>query len=222
VTTGELKDYYIQLLYVHRGEKTTGIEKLVDRAIIMGKNDFWSAYPWAFKEKHDTLTTAASTETVDMPGDFEGICSIRERESDNGRKLIRLGADEYDRRIPYSADLAQDKPAYYKIYFDAADNLWKAALYPTPNAAYTLYLTYHIIEDVGIIPEKYDAGLTAFVGKYIWLPGTAERQAAIEQSIIELERLKQVDDPDVETPTRFLDANEAINPRSKKWYEDWN
>lgn len=222
MTTGELKDYFQRLLFLYTEKKTTEAEKLVDAAIILGKEDFWAAYPWAFKRNDTTLTTVASTETVDMPNDFEGICSIREHQSDNGRKLIRLNEDEYDRLIPYSADLATDTPSYYKIYYNSDDQIWRAAFYPTPNAAITLYLTYHVIEDVGTIPNKYTAGLVATIAKYLVPTWSKERRAASEEAAKEVVKLIGQDDPDVEVPSRFLDAYESIQPRNKKWYEEWN
>mgnify|MGYP000951979417 CR=1 FL=1 len=221
MTRESLKEYFQQLLFAWKQMKGKDTEKLIDKAIALGYEDFWGSAPWAFKERHDTVTTTAATETVDLPSDFEGIVSLVERTSDDGRRLQKLSPDEYDRLIPYSADLSNDTPAYFKVYFDKADDVWKLALYPTPDAAISLHLTYHTIEDGGDIPAKYIGGLTAMIGKYLTMPGSIDRMGALSQANVEIERMKKIDGPNSETSVgRVLDAYQAEQPRSKKWWEE--
>jgi len=221
MTRSTIEKHLQTLLFVNKQAKGKDVDSLIGSAISMGYEDFWGAYPWAFKETHDTVTTTASTETVELPDDFDGIVSAVEHETTDGRKLRKLSPDEYDRLIPYSEDLTTDTPAYYKVYYDREDEVWKLALYPTPDSAISLYITYHTIENGGEVPGKYIGGLYASIGKYITMFGTKERQAAIMEANAEIERLKIIDGPNADgTIGRFLDAWEAEGPRSKRWYEE--
>lgn len=208
MTDKELKAYFQKLIFLTKNKaKGKTIEELVDRAIVDGKDDFRGAYSWAFKEKHDTVTTTSAQETVELPEDFEGLMSVVQRTSTYGGKLRKYGADEYDRLMPRSTAHTNDTPYMYKVYFDGADDVWKLALYPTPNAAITLYLTYHIM---GEIPDKYVGGLKAAVAKHLCWPGSDEWMKAENAFLMEIERLKGIDDPDVEGITRFLDSGDEI------------
>lgn len=192
----------------------------MEDAIIAGLDDFWASAPWVFKENSTTVSTTNGQETIDLPDDFAGLLSVRERETDDGRKLIKLSKSEYDRLVPYSADISNNTPAYYKLYYNSDDGVWKLALYPTPDAAIDLYINYHVIEVGGQVPEKYTAPLVAAVGKYIYMPGSEQRSATMNEFVAEVERIKREDDPDVEEPGKFLDAHEALQAREKKWYEE--
>jgi hypothetical protein len=218
LTDNEFKKY-LKNLYFHTNEANKGgtFDKLLKGAIKAGRSDFWGAYPWAFKEKYSTVTTTESQETVDLPDDLDSIISVREKTTTNGRKLVKYASDEYDRLIPSSGDLNEGTPQMYKIYYDSEDAVWKLAMYPTPSAAITLYLHYHTMSDNGTIPDKYIAGLTAAVGKYMSPPGSVVRTNAILEFNAEVERLKLTDNVDVEPISRFHDSSDE--PRDFDWSE---
>jgi hypothetical protein len=209
LTEKQLIDYLTRLLFDVRGNKQKIDDKLVKKAVELGIDDFWGVAPWAFKEKHEPITTTADQETVDLPDDFEGIVNVVERETYGGMKLIKLPSSLYDRLIPYSGDLNTDTPNCYKVYYDASDEVWKLALYPTPSSAITLYLTYHTIAVGGEIPPKYTPGLIATICKYLSLPGSEQHTAATAASIAEIERLKQRETVDVEGVDHFLDSSDT-------------
>lgn len=223
MTNTELKQHFEKMMFLRDAKyKGKDFDKLLDSAIRYGKEDFWGAYPWAFKEKRDTVTTTAGTETVELPDDFDGLLSVIEDTTTYGRKLVRLSADEYDRLVPDSDSRNNATPAYYKVYYDIDNAVWKLALYPTPNATITLYINYHVIEDNNEIPEKYVSGVLAGVAKHLNLPGSPEYLAASQAFVFEVERLKKVDRPVVETPTQFLTEYESSQAGDKKWYENWD
>jgi len=194
-----------------KGKPDKQIKELIKQAIIDGKNDFRGAFPWAFKEVHDTVTTTASEETVELPDDFEGLLSVVEHTSISGYKLRKYAPDSYDRLVPDSESLYEGTPLMYKVYFD--DDVWKLSLYPTPNAAINLYITYH---KMGDIPDKYIGGLKAAIAKHLAWPGSAEWQGAEKAFITEVERLKQVDNPDVEGISHFNDSSDE--PTEHDWF----
>lgn len=211
MTTKELEAYFLRLAKVYLKEAGTDMSKLVKQAIESGRDDFWGAVPWAFKESHATITAKGSTEAVDLPDDFEGLVSVIEKDTTWGRKLQKYTPDEYDRLVPDSAGQSTNTPTSYKVYYDGSDEVWRLALYPTPSAATTLYLTYHTIEQSGEIPDKYIGGLTAGIAKYLFMPGSERWTGAYNAFVAEIARLKQIDNPDVESIGRFLDSsNEPI------------
>jgi hypothetical protein len=205
VQVDELKTYFQNLMFQYNKSEGKNTNKLIDIAINKGTKDFWGSAPWAFKERHTTKTTTASQETVDLPEDFQGLVSVVERETTRGQKLYKLVQDEYDRLIPDSAGQTEGTPDYYKVYFD--DDRWKLALYPTPNDAMTLYITYHTLHSSQESPDKYIGGLVTTIGKFLFMPGSAAWFGAYNASLAEIERLKQVDNPDVEAISRMLDSS---------------
>ena len=184
------------------------VSNLIDSAIDAGRHDFWGAAPWVFKENHTTVTTTESTETVDLPDDFDGLVSVVNHENTVGRKLSKLTPDEYSRMIPYAEGLSEGTPGFYKVYYDQSNAVWRLALYPVPDSEITLYVTYHTITVNGEIPNKYIGGLITGISKYLLLPGSQDWLAANQAFLMEIERLKQVDNVDVETIGRFLDSSD--------------
>jgi len=214
MTKKELKDYFKRLVKVHIKEKSTDVNELIDSALISGLNDFWGAVPWAFKEKHTTIS--ASSETVDLPDDFEGLISVVEKDSAVGSKLQKYSADEYDRLVPDSAGQNTGTPSAYKIYCD--EGIWKLALSPTPSAAITLYLTYQTIENGGAIPDKYIGGLIAGIAQYLFMPGSPQWNGAFTAFTAQIEKLKKADNPDIESISRVLDSGDgAIEWSLEEW-----
>lgn len=220
MTKKEVIDHFDYLL------KSMG--KKPDKAFIgsaynMGIRDFWGAHRWAFKEKRTTVATTVNQEYVELPFDCEGVVSVLEHETENGRKLRYLPSDEYDRLVPYSTDLATDTPAYYKIVYDYDSGYWRLYCYPTPDAVINLHLIYHTIaDDGGNVPTKYTAAVFSHIAKFLALPGTAEYAQAMAGAAAEDARLARDDSPHKTGVSRFLDSYESEQPRHKKWYEDEN
>jgi len=215
-TTESLRDY-LKALYLQVNPKNKGkdFEKLLDFAIMNGINDFVGALPWAFREKNDTVTTTVSSSTVELPDDFDAIISITEHTTANGRKLIRYSSDEFDRLVPYSEDMNADTPQIYKIYFDYNSGVWKLGLYPTPDAAISLYVSYLSLPKDA--PDKYIGGVIAAIGKYMYSPGSEGRMAAIAQYNAEIERIRRVDNVDASPITRVQDSGDE--PLEFNWDE---
>ena len=213
MTNKQLKDYFARLAKVWLKEKNVDFTELIDSALVSGRDEFWGAAPWAFKERHVTLTTTESQETVNLPDDFEGIVSVIERETSTGFKLQKYTPDEYDRLVPDSAGQSEGDPKIYKVFYNIEEGLWQLALYPTPSSAISLYLTYHTMEDGGTIPKKYIGGLVAGIAQFLFIPGSTQWMGAHNAFLAQIERLKTIDDPDVETIGRFLDASD----QPKEW-----
>ena len=220
MTNKELNEYFVRLAKVYLKNSSKDMRKLVESAIESGRDEFWGAVPWAFKEKHVTITTTESTETVDLPDDFEGIVSVIEKSSNTGFKLQKYADDEYDRLIPDSTSLNEGTPSIYKVYYDREENLWRLALYPTPSAAISLYLTYHTMSESGAIPQKYIGGLVAGIAQYLYVPGTPSWAGAHNAFLSQVERLKQVDNPDVGSVTRILDSSD-VPTYSTDWFDEY-
>lgn len=221
MTNDDLKDYFKRLAKIYLKQKGSDFEGLIDSALIAGRDEFWGEYPWAFKEKHDIVTTTESTEAVDLPDDFEGLVSVVEQTSTAGLKLMRYATDEYDRLIPYSTSRNEGTPKIYKVYYDKMEGKWRLALYPTPSAAISLYLTYHTIADNGEIPSKYIGGLTAGIAQYLFIPGSPEWLGARQAFLSQIERLVLMDNPDVGPVTRILDSSDAPNLSVSNWFEEY-
>lgn len=213
MTKDELGKYFTRLAKVYLKEKGTDINELVKSALVSGQEDFLGAVPWAFKERHTTVTTTASTESVELPDNFDGLLSVVEKETSTGGKLTKYSPDEYDRLVPDSAGQNEGTPTAYKIYFDG---VWKLALSPTPSSAITLYITYHSLD--GYIPNKFIGGLIATIAKYLYLPGSPEWNGAFSASVAEIERLKRVDTADVEGIGKVLDGGDGITEWSLEEY----
>ena len=209
MTRQQLSTYFKRLVKVYLAALKTDSEKLIDTAIELGYNDFIGAVPWAFREKHTTLTTTGSQETVDLPDDFDGIISLTEHTSASGFKLQKYAVDQYDHLIPYSGGQSENTPKIYKVYYDGEEGVWQLALYPTPDSAISLYLSYQTMGDGAEIPAKYIGGLTAGIAQYLFIPGSKEWNGAHMAFLSEVERLKMADDPDAGTITKVLDASDV-------------
>jgi len=219
MTKQDIINHFDYLLKATTGKKPDGA--FLNSAYSLGLGDFWGAYPWAFKEKRTTVATTASQEHVVLPDEFEGMVSLIEWATDDGRKLRYMPSDEYDRLVPYSADLSTSTPAYYKIVYDYDSGLWRAYLYPTPDAAISLQLIYHVIaDDGGVIPDKYSAALFAHISKFLVLAGTKEYWSAANAAEAEDLRLSRGDEPYHSKVSRFLTEGESEQPREKKWWEE--
>lgn len=221
MTNKELENYFKRLAKVYLKQKNVDFTGLIDFAIMAGRDDFWGEYPWAFKEKHDTVTTTESQETVDLPVDFEGVVSVVEQTSTPGFKLQKYETDEYDRLIPHSTGQNESTPKVYKVYYDKTEGLWRLALYPTPNAAISLYLTYHTIADNGEIPKKYIGGLTAGIAQYLFIPGSQGWLGAHQAFLSQVERLALMDNPDVGPVTKVLDSSDEPKLNIGNWFEEY-
>jgi len=162
--------------------------------------------PWAFREKADTVTTTVGTSIVELPDDFDALLSITEHTTTNGRKLVKYAVDEFDKLVPYSEDFNSDTPSIFKIYFDYENGIWKLGLYPTPDAAISLYVSYLALTTDA--PDKYIAGLIAAIGKYMYPPGSEGRNYAIRQFNAEVERMREVDNVDVAPITKIQDGSD--------------
>ena len=219
MTDKDVTDYFVQLMVASKNFTPKDARGVIDLALLAGKRDFMNANRWMFRRKADTLTTTAATETVDLPDDFDGMISVREKTTTDGRKLIELPSDEYDRQVPSSADLTNDTPKYYKIDYNAANGIWKLYLYPTPNAAISLYLSY-LSSSIESVPEKFLPAYMACIAKYIVLPGTKEHWSAINTANAEMARLIPMDTPSQSDVSKFLEEEEATQPRSQRWWED--
>lgn len=205
------------MLGVWTDKKGNVVEKLVEDAIALGLDDFWGAASWIFKEKHTTVTTTASQETVDLPYDFDGLISVVERVSNGGTKLEKFNPDEYDRLMPDSGSYAENTPDMYKVYFDQGDEVWKLALYPTPSAAISLRISYHTISDNGNVPGKFIGGLMESIGRHLLMPGTVDRRNARYAFYDEIKRLEKINTADNETLSKFSDSGDVA--REYDWVE---
>jgi len=205
----DVKAYFRKLYFQEKAKKLD--KKLLTITILAGKEDFWSAYPWAFKENTTTITTTDGQETVDLPYDFEGLLNVKERDTSDGFKLTKLSPSEYDRLIPYSEDLPNYIPHTYKVYYDRGNSTWRLALYPTPNGAITLYVSYHVLEDGGNIPQKYISALITSTAKYFFMPGSVSYGSAANAFDIEIEKLKKLENVDIEEAGKMLDSSDAPN-----------
>lgn len=208
---------YFENLYgrADTNNKGKSFKDLLTDAVTLGIRDFVLSVPWSFREKSDTVTTTASTTTVDLPDDFDGIISITEHTTTNGRKLKKYTADEYDRLVPDSESMNEDTPAFYKVYYDFDDSIWKIDLYPTPDSAISLYVSYICLADDA--PYKFYPGMVAAVGKYMNPPGSSLRGFAMREFQVEVDRLKKSDVVDVGPISRVLDT--ADEPRDFDWEE---
>lgn len=218
--TKELQAYFKAQFYQTKGQ-AAGKEdrKFITMAIKFGKKDFHGAYPWAFREKHGEITTTGSRSWVTLPDDLDGILSIREKTTSRGRKLTKYAPDEYDRLFPASETMSTDTPKVYKIYYDDEVNEWRLDMYPAPSAAITLYVDYQTLEQGGTIPDKYVGGLKIAIERFMIPLGNinAWNLATIAFNA-EIERLKVVDDIDVEGISKKQDSSDMPIPYSFSEY----
>ncbi len=219
----ELRDHFKNLLAVRGGLKGKELEDLIKTAVRMGQYDFYNAYPWAFRETTDTITATSGQETVDLPENFIGLLTVREKDTTYGRLLIKLEPEVYDRLLPDSASRTNNKPKYFKVYYNGSDGVWQLALYPTPDTGITLYINYHKDYEGENIPDKYTAGVLAAIAKYLAVPGSQEYLTADTAFNIEVKRLYDItDNPDLTVPTTFLTEYESLREADRKWYEPWD
>lgn len=93
-------------------------------------------------EGSETITTAASTATYDLPSDFDRIYDILQK--DTPSKLTFLTNDQFDnlKPNPGGATSAGGKPLYYTIWGVSLTELRQISFYPIPDDIYTIYLKY--------------------------------------------------------------------------------
>lgn len=218
--TKDLEDYFKAQFYQSKGKAPNKEDKkFITMAIRFGKKDFHGAFPWAFREKHDTITTTGSQSWVTLPDDLDGIISVREKTTSQGRKLRKFAPDEYDRLFPDPVSMRTRTPEVYKIYYDDEESEWRLDMYPAPGSAITLYLAYQTLEQGGVIPDKYVAGLKIAIDRFMIPSGNINAwNMATAAFNVEIERLKLVDNIDVEGISKKQDSADIPVPWS---FSEW-
>lgn len=155
----QLLDYLKSLLTVGADE-----DKWNDRcqgAMTIGFQRFWSAHPWSFRRKKDTLTTTSTQSYLDLPGDFEKEISAR-LESSQGRRLEVLEEGKFDHRFPYPDSEGAGKPNVVKIVWDGPKQPRMYFSRPM-DSAYSIVLAYNAVGDLGNLGNVKSWGLACCV-----------------------------------------------------------
>jgi len=222
LTYGEIKSSLTQQAAVSGIKDGDGvdIDKLVEGAISVGLLEFWKSREWSFRKRSYTLSITSATETYDLPEDFGGIITIREKASLNGMSIRFYLYEEFCERFPHPNGDPAGYPQFFTVYRDRADNhKWKARFYPMPEAGMSLYLDYlsDTVTSVSEVPNDYSPGLIEVCLKYLLPPGSTVRWS--QENHIEqiLDRLFREDAAFHGAQYRFGDDTDQAIGRYRPW-----
>lgn len=217
VTLEEYKTYFADILKADAVE-IQNMDQHITRAIQQGLADLWGASNWMFKQTETTLTVA-DTDPVDLPDDFEGFRTLREKGSNRGWRLTYMPREEFDRVYPKATALPSGTLKIFTVYRDMSDNgKWKALFLPSPSSSTTVYMLYYIGAGevtVNLIPSKAQAALEAFIAKHAYPYNHPGRVMATQVAEIELKKLQTQDKADMSSMHFFPD--ETYGPEREGW-----
>lgn len=146
------------------GKSDATTRNRVKNWINLGQNDFVTRELWPFREATDTITTVGGTqeytlssETADL--DSQNILSV----AIQGAINKKLPFTPFNQLRAVRPDFTLDASAVPQKYYIKGGKL---GFYPTPNAAYTIFMDYYKVPtelsadaDVTIIPLAYREAL---------------------------------------------------------------
>jgi len=190
---------------------------LVTGAVNMGVASFCSARPWTFTKAEVTLTTD-SDGIVEFPDDFDGVISMRERDSSSGGWIHAWPEEKFDYEVPRLDNLSGSYPKVCKLYND--NNTMRGQMAP-PVDSMVIYVTYkRRINTLSEISDKFIPGLLVYIHAVIQKPGDPGYMAAQEAVDLWVKKLwKQ----DRKVWARiFREFDDADLRRFIPWWGVWN
>lgn len=197
----------------------------IGSAIKLAMVTLWSAWDWSFKFKDTTLSITTSVESYDLPDDFAGIRTIRERTTTSGARLFYLPKEEFDRLIPNQTVIAEGTPQYFTIFRDNENDIWKISFFPRPGSAMTLYIDYATVSlsNIDTLPEVAEPAFWACFKNELYPASHVGKNTAMIEKRTEIEELKKHDKVDASRFVVMLDESATPSVQSWTWlYGPWN
>lgn len=214
------EDYIRYFTNVVRAAKIEldSVQEYVSDAVNSGRNRFWGANNWTFKQRVATLSLDTSAESYDLPQDFQGMKTLREQNSNSGLRLKYFPREEFDRMVPKLSAFQTGYPQIYTI-FGATSGQRKIRFYPQPTAQ-DLDMLYYCLAptDTSAIPDSHQSGVKAAIAVDIYLPGMRGFESAYNEFIAEIKRLQIVDKSDMSDYTKYQDDTDRTITETLPWF----
>lgn len=222
MTHAELKKDLIYLAKAS-GLDAPDLDDHVVFCIARGLADFWNACSWSWRTRSEELAITAEQEDYELPGDFSGVRTVRQKDSEHGGPIEFYTKEEFDRDYPAPTSYDAGYPIICTAYKNTTDGKWYIKFIRTPESGTIIYLDMYTTQgSVEGVPAGYESGLLASVEKYLYKLGTAARSNAWMQYDIEVKRLERTDTAFRGHLTRLLQpppqlANEGLTA----WFGDY-
>lgn len=183
----------------YTGALSDDAKTIWNEKIDMGVNDVAKAFPWAYSKKVTTATCTASTAYVVLDEDFLELCPvdgvIYESGTDGAAPVTFLPEREFSRETDMEYD-DTGLPTSATLRWDATTRRWRVYLKPIPGAAYTLRISYRVIQQTlaaedTTIPQPSELNDLVLLNA-VWRlsrhynrPDVAERYAAYKTQLAE-------------------------------------
>ena len=199
-THQEYVDYFTAMVAADKIEYPNPTEQ-VGRAILAGLREFWGADNWWFKAVLYSFTVTA-TETQEMPDDFESFRYIAQEDTLEGQRLIYKTPEEFHRITPKVSAYSGGTPQMFTIFRDMDTNKTLIKWYPIPAGGETIKMVFHRdqVTDVAAVPNRYQAGVEAFIAKHVYpFAHPGRHGAAVEAEVVlkKLQAMNKVDGSDM-------------------------
>lgn len=222
MTQAEYKEHFKALLTaevtykekVYTSVKIDQVDAYVNRCIIQGLKDFWTAWSWRFRAKTYELAITSQDESYTLPTDFDGMLTIREKNSGTGLRLQFLPKEDFDRAVPKETLLTSGDPEFYTVFFDGTAKKISFSRRPSDQ---TLYLYYNATPPAAVekVPDYAQACLESYIAKHVYPHGHPGRRDAIIEAENEKMKLQVMDKGSHAAPRMFQtdsDYPNHVNP----------
>ena len=190
---------YLMFLAKQQGLETSGLDAHVATCADLALGDFWNAKSWSFRTRQYELTLSTEAEEYELPDDFEGFRTVRDKAHPQGRDLTYKTKEAYDHLVPRPTAGPTTYTEMFTVFWDGSSGVkrWKAKFYPIPASGTVIYFDMYTSQPqtVAGIPKKALSGLILAAHRYISKPGTPASQDAWFKYEPEMNRLERADSP---------------------------
>lgn len=188
----------------------------------MGISNLWYSWRWSCRVKAGTLVALGDDETINFPGDFRSMKSIREINSSQGTKLSFMDKEEFDEYVPKLSNAQTSNPMVFTVYKDREDDVYKFQSFPRPIAQSIPFLYYTTApSDAADVPEELLAALIACCRKFVYKPGTREFAGARLDAANEIALAKTVDKVSFEKTFKLAPSGNISRLKGLAWTDTW-
>lgn len=208
------KDYtkYLGKLYALKPSNS-----LLQSAVGMGVEAFGGEKPWSFLRGSVTLTTDASG-IIEFPDDFDGVHTMRHKESAHGGFIQPWPEAEFDYKVPRLDNISGSWPTVCKIYQE--DGTWYGQM-SAPVSDVSVFVSYkRLLGSVNAVPGKFLSGLTAVCHTFLVKPSDAGYSNAINGKETVVMALWKKDRQVWQTIWKTMDDNESA--AFMPWWGTWS
>lgn len=219
MSSSEAIDYLYRLAR-HSGMVDEGeLKDWAGDCLRLGLRDFWGASEWSFRTYEYNLVISSELDDHELPNDFSGVVTVKEKDSLEGQELTYYPKAEFDKIVPKPLAYSSTYPQIYTLWHDKSNQKWYARFFPTPESGHTIVM--EIVskppQEMSAIGEEFVGGILAMAQKYMYPLNNVARLQAWEEARREIKRLEVVDSPFQGKNFRMFDDTDTEVMVSRPW-----